>query len=117
MIVDVKTTNDASPKAFLNTVIKYGYHRQAAIYIDGYNEVTNGKVDAFFFLVVEKTPPYRVECYTLEDMFINYGREEFHRLLRLEKECRENDFWPHWTGDVRTGESLIELNLPQWAFV
>jgi hypothetical protein len=50
----------------------------------------------FAFIAVEKEPPYRVEVYTLDIDFVQYGWLEFHRLLQIEKECREKNFWPHY---------------------
>jgi len=45
---------------------------------------------------VEKKEPYRVEVYTLDVEFVDYGFKEFKRLLYLEKQCRDNNFWPHY---------------------
>jgi len=95
VLLDLKSCTDASPDAFTRSVRKYGYDRQAGMYIEGYNAVCNGKVDAFIFIAVEKSEPYRVECYTLEDTWREFGRSEFHRLLEKELKCRENGY-PHY---------------------
>lgn len=108
VIVDIKTTTDASQKAFRSTIMRYGYHRQAAFYIDGFNSVCSANVDAFIFIAVEKDPPYMVGCYTLENMFIDYGRSEYRRLMELEKECRKEGY-PHYID-----EGLVELQLPNY---
>ena len=110
VIVDLKTTTDARPKQFLSSVLSYGYDRQAGMYIEGLNEVSNVKVDAFIFIVVEKTAPYMVATYTLSDTFLSYGKIKFHNLLELEKQCRENDEWPSYQD-----AELQELQLPNWA--
>lgn len=110
VIVDVKSTTDARPKQFLSSVISYGYDRQAGMYIEGYNAVCSGKVDAFIFIAVEKTEPYMVATYTLTDTFVEYGKIKFHTLLNLEKTCRENDEWPAYQD-----AELQELELPSWA--
>ncbi|MFA5379310.1 MAG: PD-(D/E)XK nuclease-like domain-containing protein [Dehalococcoidia bacterium] len=110
VIVDVKTAASADIHSFTSSCIKYGYGRQAGMYIEGLNAVCNSKVDAFVFIVVEKEEPYRVEVYTLEDMFIDWGRKEFHRLLEIEMECREKKFYPHYKhAEIRT------IYLPNWA--
>jgi len=110
VIVDLKTTTDARPKQFLSSVMSYGYARQAGMYLEGFNAVTNRKVDAFIFIAVEKTAPYMVATYTLSDTFVEYGKIKFHNLLNLEKTCRENDEWPSYQD-----AELQELELPNWA--
>lgn len=110
VIVDLKTTGDARPKQFLNSVLGYGYDRQAGMYLEGFNEVCNSKVDAFVFIAVEKTAPYMVATYTLSDTFLAYGKIKFHNLLDLEKRCRETDEWPSYQD-----AELQELELPPWA--
>ena len=110
VIVDVKTTTSAKKHDFTNTVARYGYHRQAAIYIDGLNAVSNTTVDAIIFVAVEKDPPYMVGCFALSDIDIDVGRVRYRELIEKEKEFREKDFWPHYEDS-----GLIEMNLPNWA--
>jgi len=110
VIVDVKTTTSARRNDFTNTVVRYGYYRQAAFYIDGFNAVTNSTIDAFIFVAVEKEPPYMVGCFALSDIDIDVGRVRYRELIEKEKEFREKDFWPHYEN-----EGLIEMNLPNWA--
>ena len=109
VIVDIKTAGSADSKAFTSSCMRYGYAMQAGMYITGFNQVCSAKVDAFVFVVVEKEPPYRVEVYTLEDAFIQWGISEYHRLLALEIECRERNFWPHFQN-----AGAQELYLPNY---
>lgn len=104
VLVDLKTTNDASEKAFTHAVINYGYARQAAFYMDGITKATGMTFDAFVFIVVEKEPPYRVEVYELDMEFIGWGYEKYKELLRLEKQCRQNGRYPHYQN---AGASVI----------
>ena len=46
ILVDIKTTQDSSPDGFRKSAYKYGYDRQAAFYLDGFN------VDQFWFIVI-----------------------------------------------------------------
>ena len=75
VLVDVKTTQDCSPEAFKRTAYRYGYHRQAAFYLYGFN------ADEFWFAVVEKEAPYRTALYKASEEFIQRGREEISELL------------------------------------
>lgn len=94
-------------------MVQYGYYRQAAWYIDGLNAAAGLSgdeiIDSMLFIVVEKEPPYRVECYLLSDDFVEFGRKECRRLLELEKQCRAKNEWPNYTSSV-----ITEIAAPSW---
>ena len=98
VILDLKSTSNASSYSFKTDCIKYGYARECGMYMEGFAMAKNAlfKDLVFAFIAVEKEPPYRVEVYTLDIDFVQYGWLEFHRLLQIEKECREKGFWPHY---------------------
>jgi hypothetical protein len=98
VIFDLKSTRNAGQNSFINDCVKYGYAREGAIYLEGYSRLTGILYQDLIFclIAVEKEPPYRVEVYTLEVDFLQYGWGEFHRLLQIEKQCRDNNFWPHY---------------------
>ena len=116
-LIDLKTTSDASAKGFLRSILKYGYARQAAFYLDGLNWTCGGavkvsgrgKYDHFIFIAVETTPPHMAACYLLDDLFLGYGRSEYKRLLTLETECRAKAAYPAYQND-----ELEVLSLPAW---
>ncbi len=94
VLVDLKTIQDIN--SFGKAVMGYGYARQAAFYTEGVKKITGENYDAFAFIVVEKEIPYRTEVYVLGSDYMEWGYNENHRLLRLEKECRDKNFWPHY---------------------
>ena len=98
VLLDLKSTKNASEYAFRSDCVKYGYAREAGIYTEGFARLTaaNYKDLIFAFIAVEKDPPYRVEVYTLDVDFLDYGVMEFRRLLNIEKKCRDNNFWPNY---------------------
>ena len=98
-LVDLKSTSDASEEAFLRSVIKYGYARQSAMYLDGRNAVSADPFDTFIFIAVEKTAPFRVEVYRMDDGLIDYGREEYRRLLAEYSACREADTFHNYRNE------------------
>lgn len=110
VILDLKSVVSADIGAFTRQCITFGYGREAGIYIEGFNAVCSAKVDAFVFICVEKEEPYRTEVYTMEDLFIDYGKREFHRLLAIEAECRKTGIYPNWKN-----EGIRTLYLPNWA--
>ena len=74
-IIDIKTTSDKSLSSFKSSAYKYGYHRQAAFYLDGF------QAKEFIFVVIEKKAPYDIGVYIAGDDFINHGREQYKQLL------------------------------------
>lgn len=114
VVVDLKTTADASERGFTSSVFRYGYARQAAMNLDGLNTVSNKEVDAFLCIAVEKEPPYRCEVYVLDDEVLDFGKQEYHRLLRLEQECREKNLYPHY---AMPGAGTIYRPAWAWSYV
>lgn len=81
IIGDIKTSADASPRAFQRDIIKYGYHIQAAMVQDGINHITGKMIDTFVFIVIEKESPHAIGIYELDKESIDKGREEYKLLL------------------------------------
>lgn len=104
IIVDLKTTEDASPGKFMrSSVLTYRYHVQAAFYMQGVPEA-----ELFVFAVVEKKPPFATVVYTLPAKLIERGLEEAKADLRTIAECRASGRWPGY------GDEVQELPLPKW---
>lgn len=107
IIVDLKTTKNASEYGFLQEIVRYRYYQQAAFYLTGLEKVTEKACDRFIFIAVEKTAPFRVECYELSEGFIEAGYFEYTRLLDLELACRKEEFYPHYQN-----AGVVELQKP-----
>lgn len=110
IIVDVKSTTDASTDSFKKDVANYGYFIQAAVYLDGVTEVTGQKHDTFVILAVEKTAPFEIASYQLKPEDIAAGRAAYQRALKILKKCMD-------TG-VYTGypDAIQPIELPPWAY-
>lgn len=72
-IIDIKTCQDASPRAFLSAIYKYLYHLQACFYSEmlGYNDVHN----QFRFIAIENVYPFDVAVYSLSQDIVNKGKQ------------------------------------------
>jgi len=66
IIVDYKTAASANPRRFAKSVAEYGYHQQAAWYIDGLEQITGAADAAFLFVVQQKDPPWLVSVCQLD---------------------------------------------------
>jgi hypothetical protein len=104
LVIDVKTTKDGSEYGFKKAIAEYSYHRQAAWYLDTL-KLSGKKAERFAFITVEKTSPYMVRVYELEQEAIQRGREEYQKLL--------NDY----TTFLETGKAQVikTISLPEWA--
>ena len=107
-IVDVKTTLDASPKGFAKSVANFGYHIQAAYYLDICNEQGLEK-ECFVFVAIEKEPPYGVGIYQLSKEALEHGRRQYNAYLEILAKCLEKDEWPGYP------ERFTIIELPSWA--
>lgn len=107
-VVDLKTTEDASPRAFQRSAYSWRYFVQAAFYLDG---LAANDVDArgFVFAAIEKSEPYACAGYAASEAMIAAGREEYRHLLRTLRQCQDEDRWPGYS------ESLAVLDLPGFA--
>lgn len=108
VMVDLKTTPDASPEAFGRTAWKMEYHAQAAFYVDGYEAIT-GKRLPYVLVAVEKDAPYVSQSYRVTDEQLELGRERYLALLSLLGFCRRESRW----GGYSDGET--DLVFPRWA--
>lgn len=126
IIVDLKTTDDASPEEFGRSILKWRYHVQAAMYLDGTRAAAEqgGGLDLivdpaqgegfaaipehFLFIVVEKKPPHAVAVYKLDSLSLAHGTAEYRRDLARFAECLANDSWPAF------GETVLQTGLPEW---
>lgn len=111
LIVDIKTTENASPSAFERSIYINGYHRQGAIACDGLTKLTGNPYQSVLLIAVEKTPPYLVGCYLLSQDALQVGRAEYKRGIRIYQECVEKNQWPGYS------ELILEIGIPQWALI
>lgn len=91
-IIDVKTAESASDKAFGFAADKYGYLFQACLYLTA-AELIDGKKRKFYFVVCEKVSPFECAVYEVPDAVIE---KEMDRLVTVVDElrtCLETDNW------------------------
>jgi len=109
IVIDLKSTIDASPKSFSRSIVNFGYLFQCAYYLDGMTHFTGEEHKDFIIIALEKTPPYGVNCFYLTSDDIQIGRRQYKKALGILYECLERDEWPGYS------DGLTELILPKWA--
>lgn len=109
-LVDLKTTTDASLAEFQRSIHNFGYHRQAAFYLQGLSHLFGDKHANFVFLAVESQRPFAVAPYAIDDASLARGRAEIRKALALYARCLETNTWPGYH------EAVTAISLPPWAF-
>ncbi len=109
ILVDLKTTGDASPGAFARTVTSWRYHVQDAFYEDGYAAASGLEVLGFIFAVVEREFPYAASACMLVEEDIEAGRRVYERNLATYAQCLRTGVWPGF------GDGIQLITLPPWA--
>lgn len=108
VIVDLKTTEDASQEGFAKSIANWRYDVQAAYYLDGVQQATGKRPKAFVFIAVEKKPPYGVGVYVLDSESLDLGRAQYQHDLRIYAECVRTGVWPGY------GDKIQTISLPAW---
>ena len=108
IIVDLKSTKSASIEDFSKSIATYRYYVQAAFYtkiakLEGFD------IEHFYFIAVEKEPPFAVSVFELDEISMKIGNEEVEAQLELYKSCKELNSFPAYGQDIKT------ISLPNWA--
>lgn len=108
-IVDLKSCTDASPGAFARDAIKYGYHIQAAHYLNGFRALRPEVEDPkFYFIAAEKEPPFAVGVYEFDADAMEFAYEKTAWLLDFYAQCKNIDVWPGYSAKVKM------MSIPKW---
>jgi len=107
MIVDLKTTSDASPRAFQNEMVKYGYHIQFAMIRDAVEKIEGRRITNFINLVVETKYPYNMAIYIIDEFAVDEGQVKYKNIcLEMKRSLEENSFQDY---------GVQQIGLPKWA--
>lgn len=106
--VDIKTTKDASKRAFSRSIAEYGYHRQDEFYTSGLEQISGRKV-LFVFLAIEKGSMVAA-CYTLAKEARLKARVELDDAMLAISQCEADNNWPGYTNGIE------EVDLPHWRY-
>lgn len=110
MLIDLKTTSDASPDSFGRSALSWRYHVQAAFYSEGFYYATGNFPQIFGFVVVEKEYPFAVACYYADERTLELGHNAYMKNLQTYLDCLQSGVWPGYS------EKLERLALPEYIF-
>ena len=107
IVVDVKTTIDASPKGLQKSISNWGYHLQLGWYLRGLRKL-GLPAKEFIFIAIEKTPPFCVGVYSADQNMINFAMKEIDQLMpEIQTAMMSNEF-PDYTPEITS------IGLPPW---
>lgn len=109
-LVDLKVTNSIKPDRFAKTALNFGYHWQAAVYLDGMSANQGYPCNQFSFIVIEDMAPFGVEVIKLSSRALELGRQQYMQTLERWQKCQIEEKWPASSGE------LMVLDLPRWAY-
>lgn len=115
VIVNLKTTTDASPSAFSRELASYDYPLQAVVEIEG--AIRTGLmelVEKYFWLVVEKQAPYNAVLYNFEISDWQTYQDSYKFLLSRIKRCMESGIWPGYTDRADNQFGILTARVPAW---
>ena len=101
--VDYKTTTNASPEGFMRAIKRYRYDVQAAWYRRGIAKALElDTLPPFVFIAQEKTPPYLVGVYELDEEFMYNAMAAIDEALLGIRECMDSGEWPGYSQNIET---------------
>lgn len=109
VLADYKTARSAEPGAFARAAASFGYHQQAAFYMDMVTALGLAEEVGFVFIVQETTAPYLVSVIELDAEAVMVGRLKNRQAIDLYAKCAADDVWPGYTDGVEL------VSLPKWA--
>lgn len=106
LVLDLKTTSDATPAAFRRTMAEYAYDVGAAWYPDRLEEA--GLADCVMvYIAVESSFPYMPRVYLPGARTIARGRAIAERGLGVIADCLSSGDWPAF------GSGVEEIDVPE----
>lgn len=115
VILDVKTTKNASPESFARDVANYSYDIQAMMQINGVIETGMfPEVKAYYWLAVEKEPPYNAQLYRFHSDQWDYTQMILDYLLGIIKMAKEQGLWTGYGQRASNEHGILEMELPMW---
>lgn len=110
VVVDLKSAADVTPRGFAAAAWRYGYHVQAAWYLEAALQAGLTDEERFAFLTVGKRLPIDAVVYEVSTDLLHRGREQIAIALERLERCEAEDHWP----GVAEGR-VLTLDAPSWA--
>lgn len=108
VMIDVKTTTDASPRACRRAIEQHGLLIQAATNVDAGRDLL-GVEPLYAWAFVEHKPPYHVTVVSADFGMIEIGRKLYKGLIDVYKSCSAKNEWPGYDSG-----QVIAVGVSDW---
>lgn len=109
--IDLKTTSDPSPDAFVRQSVNLGYDIQAAFYVRARDAFIGPVREPVYHIVVGTSPPYDCIVYRMQPEVLALGMAKITAgMVRLAR-CIDTD---DWSGEYQN--RVIDLTYPAYAY-
>lgn len=98
LIIDYKSTTDASPDGFSRQIPRMSYHIQEAFYRRGV--LAHGHEAKFVFLAQADEPPHECSLHGCDPALQEIAEAECLRATLLWRECLKTKKWPSYGGRI-----------------
>lgn len=107
MIVDLKTCNDASPRAFQSAMVLGGYHIQGAMIRDGVLAIEDRRINNVINICIETKYPHNIGIYIIDEFAIDEGQVKYKNILLELKNAAVHNTYENY--------GIQTIGLPRWA--
>jgi hypothetical protein len=107
LVPDYKTSVTVDEDELRRAIHRYGYHQQAAWYLDGIAALGLADEARFLFVFQLKTPPYLVRVVEPDELALRIGRDLNRQAIDLYAECERTGRWPGY-------DDVTLISLPGW---
>ncbi len=101
IMLDYKTTEDASPDAFSRQISRMGYDFQAEFYKRG--AAANGYENVTFLILAQETEyPHACSLHAIHESLQEYARMRVERAIAIWRDCLTRNHWPAYPTQICT---------------
>lgn len=112
IVIDIKTTKDATKKRFQKSLVDFSYDLSAAFYLDGISKCLDKRVSTFAYIAIESEAPYDLGLYCLGTKSIDTGKMLYKLALQKYKEYINN---PDSVKNIIKQKEFEIIEIPDWA--
>lgn len=109
-IVDLKNTNDATPRLFGNIFARFRYAEKLSIYRELVRQAMGNSPDVWV-VAQEDNGDFDTVVYRVPEIVLDMAFEQVVALVERYKDCRECGVWP----GLQDGMPYLEIAVPNWA--
>jgi hypothetical protein len=114
-LTDLKTAVTANPRVWRDQAYRLGYHARAAWYLDGAETAIGRRPEEYWFVVVEKEPPYLVSVMAFDEAALDWGRLINRRACELFRRAADRGDWSGYREPQADRDRAFRVGLPPWA--